>query len=123
VRQNCIFTSCSRVTCTISADIPAQVADRRRTISEGAILTDAFSAWGAWTTDQGHEPVLADAGRACGSETTLGCFGVIEAYAALRNITLCQLSVMALTSASMSASLCRGVGVSRSRSVPRGTVG
>ena len=56
-------------------------------------------------------------------ETTFGRMEAIEAHAASRNITLCQMSVMALTSASMSVSLCRGVGVNRSRSVPRGTVG
>ena len=36
---------------------------------------------------------------------------------------LCQTSCRAATSRAMSSSLCSGVGVSRSRSVPRGTVG
>ena len=43
--------------------------------------------------------------------------------ATLRNVRLCQTSDSAATSASMSSSLCSGVGVSRSRSVPRATVG
>ena len=44
-------------------------------------------------------------------------------HATLRKVRLCQTSESAATSVSTSASLCSGVGVRRSRSVPRGTVG
>ena len=43
--------------------------------------------------------------------------------AAQRRVRRVQTSLRAATSASMSASLCNGEGVRRSRSVPRGTVG
>jgi hypothetical protein len=46
-----------------------------------------------------------------------------QVHAASRRFSPWQTSMSALTSASISASLCSGVGVSLKRSVPRGTVG